>query len=401
MSDILIEARALSPGSRREIEIVERKGLGHPDSICDALMEAVSIELCREYLQTCGRVLHHNLDKALLVAGQTTPALGGGTVGAPMRLVVGDRATDTWNGVKLPIREIVAATVTEWFRKNLRYVDPQQHLVLQNELHPGSAELVDLFSRERLTANDTSAAVGYAPLSETEQLVLAAERYLNSQEFKLRHPETGEDVKVMGVRRGRDLHLTVAMAFVDRFIVDARSYFEIKAAVEHELAGYLETQLNQLDRITVILNSLDDPHRGLGGMYLTVLGTSAEGADGGEVGRGNRVNGLISFHRPMTLEAAAGKNPVSHVGKIYNLLSHQLARRIQSNVPGISEVYLWICSRIGQPLDEPWSVAAELSLEPSVHLQDIEHSVRKIIEEELQAVDRFVERLCRGDLPVC
>ena len=73
--------------------------------------------------------------------------------------------------------------------------------------------------------------------------------------------------------------------------------------------------------------------RGAGGMYLTVLGTSADGADGGQVGRGNRVNGLISLHRPMSTEAAAGKNPVSHVGKIYNLLAHRSPRTSASRSP--------------------------------------------------------------------
>ncbi len=401
MRNIVLATRAHITPSQQEFEIVERKGLGHPDTICDALMEAASVALSTAYLQTCGRVLHFNLDKGLLVAGQSTPTLGGGTIDAPMRIIFGDRATNEYQGKQIPVGEIVKATAVDWFQKNLRFVDPQKHLVMQNEIRPGSPELVDLFARERLTANDTSAAVGYAPLSETEQLVLAAERYLNSVDFKARHPETGEDVKVMGVRRHRDVQLTVAMAFVDRFVTSAASYFELKAEIQHELAGYLGNQLTSLDRVDVQINTLDDPHRGLGGMYLTVLGTSAEGADGGEVGRGNRVNGLISLNRPMTLEAAAGKNPVSHVGKIYNLLSHQLAHQIQSRVPGVREVYVWLCSQIGRPLDDPLATSVEMDLAPGLHRSDIESTVREIIDEELQNVDRLIERLCRGELPVC
>ncbi|MDP1797253.1 MAG: methionine adenosyltransferase [Planctomycetaceae bacterium] len=401
MRNIVLTTRAHITPSQQEFEIVERKGLGHPDTICDALMEAASVALSTAYLQTCGRVLHFNLDKGLLVAGQSTPTLGGGTIDAPMRIIFGDRATNEYQGKRIPVGEIVEATAVDWFQKNLRFVDPQKHLVMQNEIRPGSPELVDLFARERLTANDTSAAVGYAPLSETEQLVLAAERYLNSVDFKVRHPETGEDVKVMGVRRHRDVQLTVAMAFVDRFVTSAASYFELKAEIQHELAGYLGNQLTSLDRVDVQINTLDDPHRGLGGMYLTVLGTSAEGADGGEVGRGNRVNGLISLNRPMTLEAAAGKNPVSHVGKIYNLLSHQLAHQIQSRVPGVREVYVWLCSQIGRPLDDPLATSVEMDLAPGLHRSDIESTVREIIDEELQNVDRLIERLCRGELPVC
>jgi S-adenosylmethionine synthetase len=47
-------------------EIVERKGLGHPDTICDALAETLSRNLCREHRDRFGTVLHHNVDKALL-----------------------------------------------------------------------------------------------------------------------------------------------------------------------------------------------------------------------------------------------------------------------------------------------------------------------------------------------
>jgi S-adenosylmethionine synthetase len=401
MRNLTIASRPQPPASLRDVELVERKGVGHPDTICDALMESASTALCSAYLQLAGRVLHHNLDKALLVAGQTAPTLGGGTVQAPMRIVFGDRAAHEWQGATIPLGEIVEAAAADWFRSNLRFVDPQKHVVLQNEIRPGSPELVDIFARETLTANDTSAAVGYAPLSETEQLVLAAERFLNSPDFKARHPETGEDVKVMGLRRGRDLLLTVAVAFVDRFIPDAKRYFDLKCEVQHELAGCLASQLNQLDRVDVQINTLDDPSRGLGGMYLTVLGTSAEGADGGEVGRGNRVNGLISLNRPMTLEAAAGKNPVSHVGKIYNLLSHHMARRIHADVSGIREVYVWLCSQIGRPLDDPWTVSVELSLAPNVDFHPVKSAVRQIIDDELQHVDQFVQRLCRGELPVC
>lgn len=401
MTQIQIRQQFSVPVSRQDVEIVERKGLGHPDTICDAIMEAMSVALSAEYLKQVGRVLHHNLDKGLLVAGQTTPALGGGRIDAPMRLVIGDRATCDWQGQRIPVSEIVTTTASEWIRKHLRYVDPSRHLIFQNELRPGSVELVDNFARQELTANDTSVGVGYAPLSETERLVLAAERFLNSADFKARHPETGEDIKVMGLRQSRRLHLTVAVAFIDRWISCADEYFANKTLVVQELSAYLKSHMRELQELEIQLNTLDDPSRGLGGMYLTVLGTSAEGADGGEVGRGNRVNGLISFHRPMTLEAAAGKNPVSHVGKIYNILSGQIAQRIHEQVPGIDEVYVWLCSRIGAPLSQPWVASVEVHLAQANHLSDVEHPIKEIVEQELTGISQFVSRLCRGEYAVC
>lgn len=401
MEKIHIEAMSDRPVSQQAVEIVERKGLGHPGTICDSLMEAASVAFCAEYLKRAGRVLHHNLDKGLLVAGQSTPALTGGTVNAPMRIIFGDRATCEWQGIKLPVAEILEATTLRWFREHLRFVDPKKHLVLQNEIRPGSPELVDIFSRAKLTANDTSAAVGYAPLTETEQMVLAAERFLNSREFKGRHPETGEDVKVMAVRQGRFLNLTVAVAFVDRFIADAATYFARKSEVEHELAEYLNPRLRELDGLSLRLNTLDDPHRGIGGMYLTVLGTSAEGADGGQIGRGNKVNGVIGLHRPMCTEAAAGKNPVSHVGKIYNVLSHQIAERIYAVVKGIQQVNVWLVSQIGRALDDPWSISVNVNLTPGVSLCDVQQPIHLVVENEVQKVFQLTDLLSRGELSIC
>jgi S-adenosylmethionine synthetase len=364
-------------------------------------MEAVSVALSRAYVEECGRVLHHNIDKGLLVAGQSAPQPGGGKILKPMRLIFGDRATAQVNGRQIPVGEIVEETAKAWLREHLRFVDPARHVVYQNEIQPGSPELVDIFARSQLTANDTSAAVGYAPLTETEQLVLEAEHYLNSAGFKERFPEVGEDIKVMALRCDRRLSLTVAAAFVDRCVPSARAYFERKVAVLEELQQYLERRLTTLDSIDVAVNTLDDPDRGAGGMYLTVLGTSADGADGGQVGRGNRVNGLINLHRPMSTEAAAGKNPVSHVGKIYNLLAHQMAARICESVAGIEEVNVWLCSQIGRPLADPWSVAVELVPKPDACAADLESSVQEVIQRELSNLSTFVNRLTRGELPVC
>ena len=218
--------------------------------------------------------------------------------------------------------------------------------------------------------------------------------------FKAQFPEAGEDVKVMGCRQGRYLTLTIALAFVDRFIPNAQTYVDRKAAIVEELTRFLEADLQELDRVDVCLNMLDHPERGLGGMYLTVLGTSAEGGDSGQVGRGNRVNGVISLNRPMSTEAAAGKNPVSHVGKIYSLLSHQMAHHISTAVEGVAEVSVWLCSQIGQPIDCPWTTAAQVILMPGASRTDVEAPIREIMHADLAALPSFITQLTQGAFPV-
>ncbi len=400
MESLQIEALAQQPVEQRRIELVERKGLGHPDTLCDAIMEQISVDLCQAYQASFGRILHHNIDKGLLVAGRTAPQLGGGHVLEPMRLVIGDRATDRYHGQQIDVGAIAEASARTWIRKHLRFVDPDHHLVFQNELRAGAPELTDLFERVVLGANDTSAAVGYAPFSTTEQLVLAAEGYLNSATFKQQFPEAGEDIKVMGYRRDRELTLTVALAFVDRFVPTAQAYFTRKAALQAALERHLASAASTLERLVIGVNMLDDPARGAAGMYLTVLGTSAEGGDGGQVGRGNRVNGLIALNRPMSTEAAAGKNPVSHVGKIYSLLTQRIAEDVCAQVPGVREAYIWLGSRIGQPLDQPAIAAAQLILEPGVGLPDVRPAVTALVAGALASLPAFIARLTRGELPV-
>ena len=400
MRNITVEGLNSTPVEEQAVELVERKGIGHPDSICDSIMEATSVALCREYQKTFGRVVHHNIDKCLLVAGITSPRIGGGKVDDPMRLVFGDRAIYEINGQKVPVPEIAIATGKEWFRQNLRFVDPEKHVIFQVEIKPGSPELTDIFEREVIGANDTSAAVGYAPLTETERVTLATERYMNSPEFKEMFPEAGEDIKVMAYRRYRELTLTIALAFVDRFISSEKVYFTRKAAIQVAIEAFLAKQKHNFDKITIDINTLDAEGRGAGGMYLTVLGTSAEGGDCGQVGRGNKVNGVIALNRPMSTEAAAGKNPIAHVGKIYTFLTHEIANKIYESTPGIAEVYVWLCSQIGHPIDRPLIASAQLVLKPGLKLADVQKPVEEVMERELADIYNFTKRLTRGELSV-
>lgn len=397
--NIIVENLEGRPVFDHEVEIVERKGLGHPDSICDAIMEEISVALSREYLSRFGRVLHHNIDKGLLIAGEADHKLGGGLVVEPMRLIIGDRATFEADGHRVQVESIAVNTAKKWINDNLRFVDPDKDFEFKVEIKPGSPELAGIFSRMDTVhlANDTSAAVGYAPLTMTEKMVLDLEHYLNSTGFKQQYPVSGEDVKVMGYRTGKDLHLTIAMPLIDRFIDSVESYFEQKEAVLNRIAEFANSRKqDSLRNIFVYLNTLDDPSRGIEGIYTSVTGTSAEDADSGEVGRGNRVNGVISLNRPMGTEAAAGKNPVSHVGKIYTILTHRIASEIYNAVDGIQEAYVWLCSQIGMPIDQPRVASAQLILEPGVSMQKISPLVCEIIDLELANISAFTLDLAEG-----
>ena len=402
-TDIFVERLSGLSVAERKVEIVERKGIGHPDSICDAIMEEVSLALSREYMNRFGVILHHNIDKGLLVAGGVERRFGGGRVTEPMRLVFGDRATFKTDDKTIPVKDIVITTAKQWFKDNLRFIDPEAHVKYQIELKPVSQELQDIFTRGGgfLGANDTSAAVGYAPLTETESVVLDTELYLNSKEFKDRFPETGEDIKIMGFRKERDLTLIIAMPFIDRYIADESSYFTKKEKVYQAIGDFVRSKCKDFDKIDIRFNALDQEGRGLGGMYLSVLGTSAEDADSGEVGRGNRVNGIIALNRPSAAEAAAGKNAVSHVGKIYNILAHKTAHTIYESIDGIKEVYVWLASQIGEPVNQPVIASAQVLLEHRAPFPLIRRKIGEIINKELSQMDVFCSDLLHGKYPVC
>ncbi len=385
------------PISEQPIEIVERKGLGHPDTITDLIVNQISIELSQEYVKKVGSILHHNIDKALLVAGETENKFGGGIVKHPMLLVIGDRATYKAGEIDIPVDEIALRTAKKWFKENMRFVDPYEHVKYQIELKQGSAALTDIFkrSKEILGANDTSACVGFAPLTPLENLLINLEKWLNSKEFKKKHPETGEDIKIMGIRKNGSVDLTIAMAFVDKFIDSEDTYFQRKDEVLNEIDEWL-TKNSEFEKRNVFLNVLDERSRGIAGMYLTVLGTSADGADCGQVGRGNRVNGTISLNRPSSGEAAAGKNPVSHVGKIYNFLSFKMANEIAQAVNGLKEVYIWLVSKIGQRIDDPAIVSVEIIPGKGISMADVREKIEDVVMKEFENIKKFTDDLAKG-----
>lgn len=373
-------------------EIVERKGLGHPDTICDALAENLSRALSRFYLERFGAILHHNVDKALLCGGAARPAFGGGQVIEPIEIYLAGRATASFEGVAIPVDEIAVEESRRWLGENLRHLDPARHVRIHPRIRPTSPDLAALFLRRRGAgaplANDTSLGVGFAPLDELESAVLAVERKLNSREVRAAQPEIGEDIKVMGVRSGREISLTLACAIVGRHVSDMDDYRRKKARIRQIAASAAGAGAE------VALNTADGD--GADSVYLTVTGLSAEAGDDGQVGRGNRVNGLITPYRPMSLEAAAGKNPVTHVGKLYNLLAHRIARALVAEVGGVTEAYCYLVSRIGRPITEPQLLDLKLRLEDPAALAALRPRVEELARGELAGVTTLWRELLEG-----
>lgn len=370
-----------------EVEIVERKGIGHPDSIIDGACEAVSIALSKYYLDNFGVIFHHNVDKGLLVGGKSEAVFGGGRMIEPIYILVAGRATDIvpFDGreEKVPVEQISRDAIARYIKGTLRFLDPEKHLRLETMIRQGSPDLISVFLRKKQmpVANDTSVGVGFAPLSPTERAVYDIEQLLNSRKFKRRYPEVGEDVKVMGLRVKDKLTVTVAAAMVSGKIPDAGHYESVIGDVRNEVDDLLAK--GALDA-SLRLNSGDDPKRG--SYYLTVTGTSAEQGDDGNTGRGNRVNGLISPMRQYSMEATAGKNPVNHTGKLFNAVAIIAADRITKEVKGVREAYVRILSRIGNPIDQPLIASAAVVLAKGTSFSQVKPEVEAVLDESLAGI---------------
>ncbi|MFH0961059.1 MAG: methionine adenosyltransferase [archaeon] len=374
-------------------EMVERKGIGHPDSIMDGMMEEVSRELCKYYIKKFGYILHHNTDKGQLSSGSSAPVFGGGSILSPINIVLSGQATDRAGNDEIPVSELAIQTARSYLNKAVPRMANFEGADFESRIVMGSTDLRDNFSRKIPGANDTSFGVGFAPFSRIEKLVYETELFLNSSKYKRKNPAVGEDIKVMGLRQGDRAVLTIAAALVSSELKSLEEYLACRQKILKDVAAFSK-ETSPL-RTEVVVNNLDSSKRK--SVYITVTGTSAEMGDAGAVGRGNRVNGLITPARPMSLEAAAGKNPVRHVGKIYNLLANEAAKAIVAEVPSIKECQVKLLSQIGRPIDDP--LVAELQILSKREKEDFQLA-KKILDRELADILSITQKVVSGKLSV-
>ncbi len=377
MQEVAVEKVAKDPVVSRKTEFVERKGIGHPDSISDGLAEAISRKLSQEYRDRFGKILHHNTDEVQLVAGSSEPKLGGGKITEPIYILLTGRATREFQGEKVPVQRLAVEAAKEYVEENFKALEPE-HIDFEARIGETSTDLKAVFSEEKPKSNDTSFGVGHAPLSPAEKVVRSLEQKLHGE-----IPEVGEDIKVMGLRKGDSLELTVAAAVISSQVTDIESYMEVVENVERLSKRYAGDITGM--EISVEVNAADIPEEDA--VYLTVTGTSAEMGDDGSVGRGNRVNGLITPHRAMSMEAASGKNPRTHVGKLYNVLANRIAEDIHQEL-GADYAEAKLLSRIGDPVDEPQAVEVQTTLDD---MEVINDAVAKNFEKVGEITEGFVK----------
>lgn len=382
--------------------IVERKGLGHPDTLADHLAERLSQAYSRYTMETFGAILHHNFDKLALLGGASRVRYGAGEMAAPVRVLINGRAARTCGDAEIPVDDLAEQTVRDFFAERLPtladHLELRFHITSNSSpgavitdadapertrwFAPRSAD--DLRERRRLIANDTSIGTGWAPKGPFESFVgELADDFSGVSAFTDAHPWCGSDVKVMGYYEGDRADVVLCVPQMSPFVPDRAAYLANKETILAECRRLAGLRLPGTP-VDFRLNVRDVPEKDE--LYLTYTGSSIESGDEGVVGRGNRVNGLITPLRPMNMEGASGKNPVYHVGKLYNLAATRLAHRLHLETGGHAEVHM--VSATGEPLDQPWRVLIRLS-EPNAQVD----KVQALVLETLAGFPALTEEL--------
>jgi len=386
-----------TPIEEQQIELVERKCIGHPDSIADGVAEAVSRALCQEYEDRCDGVLHHNTDQGEVVAGASIPSFGGGKIVRPIYLLLTGRATKQFEGHVIPTDAISVEAARKYIAETLPTLNMDRDIIVDCRMGDGSTDLRDVFKPSGASpiprANDTSFGVGHAPFSEVEQIILAMNQEI-ADTLRPKHPMIGYDIKIMGLRNGDQMTFTIASAMVDRYCSSMDDYVNMTALMQEELKAVARKHTGR--KVEVAVNTADDIKNN--SIFLTVNGTSAEMGDDGSVGRGNRINGLITPNRPMSMEAASGKNPINHIGKIYNLLATEIAQEACMKVDGITEMYVRLLSQIGKPIDQPLVAGVQIIPEKGADFAALSRDVEEIVNERLANITSITEKVIKGEL---
>lgn len=365
------------------MEVVERKGIGHPDTLSDGIAEALSVEYSRLTREKFGAVLHHNVDKLGVKGGHWKRDFGTGEMLKPATILFGGRMSTEFGGEAIDIKSLQARVASDYVRKVLPHIaEYPDHLKFDfatsnfsvNPTWYKPRSIDDVPDAKSQWANDTSVTVGHYPLSPTEKLVKELEAYFYTGPYQPRHSFIGQDIKVMAVRRQNEIDVTTCVPFISTETPDRQFYEEMKFQIAEALTERAKEIVEDKLRVNVSVNTADqNRHRNL--VYMTATGSCIEFGEEGFVGRGNSPNGLISSMRVHSMEAAFGKNPVYHTGRVHAFFSAEIARELFEKL-GLESTVL-IQTNNGDPLLDPQNVAV-LS-EKTCALKEIETLVTEIL----------------------
>lgn len=371
------------PVESHALEVVERKGIGHPDTLADGIAEAISLTYSLYCQERFGVILHHNVDKSAIFGGLAEVGFGKAMMQKAHRLILGGRMSCEFADTPIDFNEIQEKAAKQFLNEALPNLDTSRWLEVQslttsssrfsNWFRPKSRS--DVPDAETPWANDTSACTGYWPLSITEKMTLALEGYFYSAKGQSRIEFIGRDIKVMAVRNADTIMITMCVPFLAERTPNEMFYYEQLDQIRQGLLQCAKEMAGDRYQVELHINTQDQRSKDARGHYLLATGSALDYGEEGMVGRGNRSRGIISSIRPYSMEAISGKNPVYHVGKVYGYIVDVLAQQIAQQFE--CECYVMVVTCNGDPLFNPYQLAVETT--SSVDAEE----VKRIIEQEL------------------
>lgn len=382
----------------QDIEVVERKGIGHPDTVADGIAETISVEYSKYCLEKYGVVLHHNVDKVCVLGGLARIDWGSTEIMEPIRVFLNGRISESFGGDQIPVNDICVSGARKFLAKALPNLDLDKDVKFIHEhttysknpkwFNPES--IADLPEYTRLCANDTSAVASSSPLTLTEKLVLQIEGFFYDSQQKPIYKECGQDIKVMAIRRKHFIDIRVCFPVILKYCTNIHDYWEITDQVYSQLSQFIRNKLPSEYSFNLELNktrdlSIKEPKY----LYALVGGSALDYGEEGLVGRGNNRIGIIPMFRVFSMEAAYGKNPVYHVGKVLSVVADEVSQLVNNRIGQTVEVLL--VAKNGDDLLDPSQVVIRTSGKPNpAEIKDIIKEVftrndwtEKIINEEI------------------
>lgn len=394
MGTKLLVTSGLSSIEDRPYEVVERKGLGHPDTLADGLAEAISNEYSRYCLDNYGAILHHNVDKISFIGGLVDIGFGKGKLQKSPTVILNGRMSESFEGKKIDIKKLQERVLKNYLDKILPNLDTNnieiEHYTNSfshnpNWYHPRNIK--DIPDHVNPHANDTSTCTSSWPLSFTEKLVLEVEKYFYTKEEKPKFDWIGQDIKIKAVRHKNTIEVVFCVPFISSLTPTKDFYREKLDEILQDLDNASKKILPPQYKVQFSINTADDFEKN--DCYLLMTGSCIEAGEEGVVGRGNRSRGIISSTRPYSMEAPYGKNPVYHVGKVHTVLADSLSKTIAKTFN--CEVDVLITTKNKDDLYSPFSVIVHATKKLP------KKKVRKILSKHLD-YKRWTEKIIRDEL---
>lgn len=396
-------------------EVVETKGKGHPDNICDTLAEKISAAYSRYCVEHYGVVLRHMIDKLSILGGGSKVKFGGGEMVSPIKLLINGRFTNCFQKEKIDYMAIVTKTIKDYFKELFPLLDVEKFLEIVDNTHHNEGPGViynsdDSTKNERkkffevvnqndfrrhnnhFRCNDTSTTVSYYPMSNLEKTVLEIEQTLNSHKYKEKYPWTGNDIKVMGIRKDKKIEITSCVPLISRYIKDLEDYICKLKLIKEDIYKIVLFHFKDAE-IEIFVNTRDNYENN--DMYMTLIGSAVESGDEGAVGRGNRSRGVIPFCRNFSMEAPCGKNPVYHTGKLFTAIGDKISKDIYDKYNIENVVYC--TSKMGDNIEEPWNVSIELNTTTTA---EIKEEINSIVQEQIKNHYKITEKIISQEIKV-